>query len=111
MEPPRAECLAMPLTRAQERLRRIARRRIADGTLPAVQTSECWGGAGSRRSCALCGDSIPPEENEFEVEVEVDGARLSYCFHLFCHTAWQLECARATVLHSQLRPPAGSLSQ
>lgn len=85
----------MPLTELEEKLRPIARERIAKGQLPCEVPSRMWGGRGTGKPCALCDRPIEWEDGELEVEERVvDGAVQIYRFHIVCQSVWQLECAR-----------------
>lgn len=85
----------MPLSELEKQLRLVARERIARGELPDHSPSRTWGGDGSEQPCALCDKLIRRENIELEVEATVDGALRVFHFHNFCHSLWQLECARA----------------
>jgi len=50
------------------------------------------------KSCAVCGDTIPPEQMEVEIEFNLDGAlagRGSYHLHPWCLAAWEFERGQA----------------
>ena len=82
------------LTQLETELRRAARDRIEKGQLPDVVPPRMWGGKGAGRHCALCDKAIQGDEMELEVEQHCDRKAQSLCFHVFCHSLWQLECAQ-----------------
>ena len=49
-------------------LREKAREAIRSGKLPTRKPDRTFGGPGMGKSCAVCGDTIPPEQMEFEIE-------------------------------------------
>jgi hypothetical protein len=86
----------------EERLRILARERIASGQLPSVTPSQMWAGPGGKQPCALCDTPIRPDLVEYEVEAIVDGVTSTLFFHRICQSIWQLEVARADY---SKRPP------
>jgi hypothetical protein len=84
----------MPLTQLETELLRVARDRIEREQLPRTVPRSMWGGNGSGRPCALCDQSIRPEEMELEVEQPIRGQARAFQFHVVCQSLWQLECAR-----------------
>jgi hypothetical protein len=84
----------MLLNKLESELRATARERIAIGKLPCMAPERLWVGHGSRKLCALCDKVIRPDEVEYEVDDDLDGAILTYFFHMLCQSVWQLECAR-----------------
>ena len=66
----------------QEELRESIRERLASGKLPRHQSDRTWGGPGTGRACAVCGQPIPPSSSEIEDRGE-DGVELVY--HARCH--------------------------
>ena len=75
-------------------LREKAREAIRSGKLPTRKPDRTFGGPGMGKSCAVCGDTIPPEQMEFEIEFHLDGAlagRGSYHQHPWCLAAWEFE--------------------
>jgi hypothetical protein len=54
-----------------------------------------WGGKSAGGYCALCDQSIEPDEMELEVEQRIDGELAPLRFHVVCHSLWRLECGRA----------------
>lgn len=47
-----------------------------------------WGGKGSGLPCDFCRVLVGPEDVEYEVEAQLDGATLMLRFHYRCHYAW-----------------------
>ena len=73
-------------------LRRLAQERIESGQLPCDPAARMWGSRGSGATCALCGQSIGPNEIEYEVEMSVNGVTDTLQFHRVCHSVWHAEC-------------------
>src|SRR5438309_4809187 len=79
-------------------LREKAREAIRSGKLPTRKPDRTFGGPGMGKSCAVCGDTIPPEQMEVEIEFNLDGAlagRGSYHLHPWCLAAWEFERGQA----------------
>ena len=68
---------------------------MAKGQLPRVEPLQIWGGKSAGGYCALCDQSIEPDEMELEVERRIDGELAPLRFHVVCHSLWRLECGRA----------------
>jgi len=47
-----------------------------------------WGGKGSGLPCDFCRVIVAPEDVEYEVEAQLDGATVMLRFHYRCHYAW-----------------------
>jgi hypothetical protein len=47
-----------------------------------------WGGKGSGLPCDFCRVLVGPEDVEYEVEAQLDGATVMLRFHYRCHYAW-----------------------
>jgi hypothetical protein len=47
-----------------------------------------WGGKGSGMPCDFCRVLVGPEDVEYEVEAQLDGATVMLRFHPKCHDAW-----------------------
>ena len=47
-----------------------------------------WGGKGSDLPCDFCRVLVGPEDVEYEVEAQLDGATVMLRFHYRCHYAW-----------------------
>ena len=47
-----------------------------------------WGGKGSGLPCDFCRVLVGPEDVEYEVEAQLDGAVVMLRFHYRCHYAW-----------------------
>lgn len=90
-----SEADLMPaLTRLESELRALARERIREGRLPDRAPARAWGGPGSGRPCAVCGDVVPASEMEYEADAILGDRLHTLHFHFVCHAAWQLECVR-----------------
>ena len=96
----------MPLTQLEQRLREVARGRIARGELPCVDPPlRMWGGYGQGEGCVLCDTMIKRSEVALEVEVSIEGKVKVLWFHTVCQSIWQLECARAEYLKNRVVSP------
>ncbi len=82
------------LVRLESELRGLARELIREGRLPDRAPARVWGGAGSERPCAVCGDVIPASDMEYETDALLGNRLQTLHFHFICHAAWQLECVR-----------------
>ena len=83
----------------EARLREQAREAVRTGRLPARQQDRTWGGPGARLPCAVCGEAIPQDEMEIEIEFVRDGAAPDldkYHVHPRCLAAWELERKRVS---------------
>jgi hypothetical protein len=47
-----------------------------------------WGGKGCGVPCDFCRVRVGPEDVEYEVEAQLDGATVMLHFHPRCHDAW-----------------------
>ena len=47
-----------------------------------------WGGKGSGLPCDFCRVLVAPDDVEYEVEAQLDGALVMLRFHYRCHYAW-----------------------
>jgi hypothetical protein len=47
-----------------------------------------WGGKGCGVPCDFCRVTVGPEDVEYEVEAQLDGATVMLHFHPRCHDAW-----------------------
>jgi len=47
-----------------------------------------WGGKGSGVPCDFCRVVVSPDDVEYEVEAQLDGATVLLHFHPRCHDAW-----------------------
>ena len=72
----------------EESLREWIREKLRTGGLPVRQSDKSWGGPGTGRPCAACGESIPPSNSEIEDHDE--GGRV-LVFHARCHSLLNLE--------------------
>jgi len=76
-----------------DELRLMAARMIGSGSLPVAISHRLYAGMGRGLPCGVCGQRIESEQVEYEVP-DPRGGGGSICFHLRCHSAWQLECLR-----------------
>ncbi len=47
-----------------------------------------WGGKGYGLPCDFCRVLVSPDDVEYEVEAQLDGAVVMLRFHYRCHYAW-----------------------
>jgi hypothetical protein len=75
-------------------LRDKAREAIRSGKLPAKKPDRTFGGPSSGAVCALCGDAIPRQQAELEIEFDSYGVMpgsAHYHLHPRCFAAWEFE--------------------
>lgn len=67
---------------------------MAAGKLPDRAPERIWGGPGSGGACALCGEPVPAEQTELELEfsqnTQANGGGV-HRLHARCFTLWELE--------------------
>ena len=75
-------------------LREKAREAIRSGKLPANKPDRTFGGTSRGAVCAVCGDAIPRQQMEFEIEFNSYGVMpgSAHChLHPRCFAAWEVE--------------------
>jgi hypothetical protein len=75
-------------------LRDKAREAIRSGKLPVKKPDRTFGGPSSGAVCAVCGDAIPRQQSELEIEFNRHGVMpglARYHFHPRCFAAWEFE--------------------
>jgi hypothetical protein len=77
----------MPLTEHEKALFALARKLIANGSLPRTVPKLFWAGSGTGGTCSLCELTIEPEQVEYEM---AEGGGGTLHFHMRCHAIWQL---------------------
>ena len=50
-----------------------------------------WGGPGVGLECVICGEPIPRDQTELELEFRRDGGKESYHVHVPCFQRWTLQ--------------------
>jgi hypothetical protein len=65
---------------------RLARLNVA--TLRRATPIRMWGGKGAGAPCDFCRVLVGPDDVEYEVEAQLDGAIVMLHFHPRCHDAW-----------------------
>ena len=77
----------------EETLRARIRDRLTAGMLPRKPPQKVWGGRGTRRPCAACGEIISDAEVEIEIEMEAEAevAARHLFFHPRCRVLWEEE--------------------
>jgi len=60
-----------------------------------------WGGKGCGVACDFCRVLVSSNEIEYEVEAQLDGARVTLHFHPRCHDAWKIELATGEAQESE----------
>jgi hypothetical protein len=92
----------MPANTLESELRVRARESISQGRLPCQHAVRMWAGYGTgQQPCSLCDTVITRDEVEYEVEHPGSERPQVSRFHVLCHAAWQLECAREESLRKQ----------
>jgi hypothetical protein len=82
----------MPLTEHERALFALARKLIANGSLPRTVPGSVWAGSGTGATCSLCELTIEPEQVEYELAG--DGGA-TFHFHIRCHALWQLAASHS----------------
>jgi hypothetical protein len=75
-------------------LREKAREAIRSGKLPMRAPDRTFGGPGVNQACAVCGEAIPRDDMEFEIEFSCDGVTAGadvWHLHPMCFIAWEFE--------------------
>lgn len=83
----------MPAKDEQE-LRLLARNAVRRQLLPRRAPNHTWGGPGSGAPCAICADTLTPDDRMFELEFTGEGAGQAtenYPVHLRCFATWEFE--------------------
>src|ERR1700733_8316516 len=75
-------------TAAPERRANSAPVRLNVAALRRAVPLRMWGGKGSGLPCDFCRVLVGPEDVEYEVEAQLDGATVMLRFHYRCHYAW-----------------------
>lgn len=65
--------------------------RLTVATLRRARPIRLWGGKGGGTPCDFCRVLVSETEIEYEVEAELDNARVILHFHPRCHDAWRAE--------------------
>lgn len=78
--------------------------RLSVAALRRATPVRLWGGKGCGAPCDYCRVLISVTEVEYEVEAELDGARVTLHFHTRCHESWRAE----TEATSPAQPPMQS---
>jgi hypothetical protein len=79
---------------SEEHVRAQARKVLEAGTIPRRDPDRTWGGVGANMPCAICGQRIPRDAIECEIEFGHDGATPGldrFSMHLRCFAAWEME--------------------
>jgi hypothetical protein len=80
-----------PGTSGEQRVCSPAETRSARLNVAALRRAvpiRMWGGKGSGLPCDFCRVLVGPEDVEYEVEAQLDGATVMLRFHYRCHYAW-----------------------
>jgi hypothetical protein len=90
-------------------LRENALDAILSGKLPTQKPSRVYGGPGSGNPCAVCGQTVPQADTEFEIEFDRHGVialipnrhvqvMLKFNLHYRCFAAWEFERTKIDVV-------------
>lgn len=101
-------------------LREKARRAIQAGELPPRRPDRTFGAPGSNVGCRLCGQPLPRQHMEFQLEYDRPGPEGGFDrvhLHPRCFAAWESELKTVRVVHRTLEqrpapaepPPAPAL--
>ena len=83
----------MPLTEHEKALYALARKHIANGSLPRSAPGLFWAGTDTGATCSLCELTIEPKQVQYEFTA-ADGE--TFHFHIRCHAIWQLAASDRT---------------
>jgi hypothetical protein len=72
-------------------LRVRVREKIARGALPREPATRLWAGPGLGKPCAVCDETIPSRDVEYEIEHAVGVKLIVRHFHRRCYAVWELE--------------------
>jgi hypothetical protein len=65
--------------------------RLTVAALRRARPIRLWGGKGCGVPCDFCRVLVSAGEIEYEVEAQLDGARITLHFHPRCHDSWKAE--------------------
>jgi hypothetical protein len=65
--------------------------RLTVAALRRATPIRLWGGKGCGAPCDFCRVLVSSDEIEYEVEAQLDGARVTLHFHPRCHDTWKAE--------------------
>jgi hypothetical protein len=77
----------MDRTREQQ-VRIRLRHMLETGEIPCEEPQKLWAGRGTGLHCVACGETIPPTELEYEIDLRSGTLRV----HRVCHDLWLDEC-------------------
>jgi hypothetical protein len=63
--------------------------KLTTAAMRRARPLKLWAGKGHGAPCDHCRVLIAPSDVEYEVDAELDGARITLFFHQRCHDAWQ----------------------
>jgi len=78
---------ALPPDRPSQGAREVLERH----GLPEARFVRLWGGMGSQCRCDACGETIEPDEVEYELEFSQDTESITLRLHRECWENWSLE--------------------
>lgn len=82
---------------AKRDLRGAAREAVRDSRLPRAKPTQTWGGLGTERPCAICGEPTSRGEMAFELEfaeetrIDERGMPANHVVHPRCFELWEVE--------------------
>jgi hypothetical protein len=80
--------------------------RLTAAALRRATPMRLWGGKGCGVPCDFCRVLVSESEIEYEVEAQLDGARVTLHFHTRCHDAWRAEVdALGATAQPQMQTP------
>jgi hypothetical protein len=63
-------------------------------SLPSGAPKRTWAGRGTNGPCDFCGQTIPPDQVEYEVELQQQNAGRVLHMHFECYQAWAITARR-----------------
>jgi hypothetical protein len=89
----------------EKELRERIRTAVAAGKLPDRPPERTWGGPGSGKDCALCGEPAMAQEAELELDyISNDGRNGPVCLHVHAR-CWQLWESERQSTQGRTPPP------
>ncbi len=74
---------------SERELRERISNKVESGELPRTVPSQRWAGRATGSVCAGCDLPVRGEDVEVEVDIEHQGRRRVFVFHLHCEAIWE----------------------
>src|ERR1700733_2486717 len=89
-----AVVLAAAMSKGQEEIRQLIKMGMLAHRLPRARGRQLYAGHGEGLPCACCGETITPEQVQYDVEWDEEGgSRKVLSMHLPCYDSWRAESA------------------